>query len=218
MLRGLITLDIYSHLDPRFHAGRDNGVNMKIDQWMLHLHSLQTLILGFEFIGDVIDCLWKNPTLCPKLTTIDNFGYPWRWSSLRDCIEKRNHLAMQDPSLHPIRTLRFPLALHRNISDRLKESLSGEFAGPFEAIPLQPYALIQLQPNDERAGEWCYGCVRSGNAFGCLGTEVKQWINFINIGLGCSRHWNRGPDRGVTMTAYNMQLSGYLTVHQPQYS
>ena len=192
MLHGLIKLDIYSHLDPKFHAGRDSDmVHMEIGRWMPQLHSLQTLILGFEFIGDVIRCLWENPIMCPKLTTIDSFGYPWRWSSLRDCIEKRNHLAMQDSSLHPIRTLRFPLAHHRNISDRLKESLSGEFAGPFIAIPLQPYALMELQPDDgsgQRAEEWCYGCVRSGNAFKCLGTKVKQWINFINIGLGCERH------------------------------
>ena len=215
MSRGLITLDIYSHLDPRVHGG-DNGDDMEISEWMLHFHSLQTLILGFEFIGGVIDCLWKTPTLCPKLTMIDSFGYPRQWSSLRDCIEKRNHLAMQDPSLHPIRTLCFPLALHRNISDRLKESLSGEFAGPFVDIPLQPYALLDFQPDDERVGECCYGCVRSGNAFGCLGIEMKVWLNPSDLKLGCAHHWNRGPERGVTITANNMQLSGYLTVHEPQ--
>ena len=69
---------------------------------------------------------------------------------------------MQDSSIYPIQTLRFPLTLHRNISDRLKESLSGEFAGPFEAVPLQPHAFEELIPPDERVGrpprEICFGC------------------------------------------------------------
>jgi len=221
MLRGLITLDLYSHFDPRFHEVPQRG-NIMVRKWMLCLHSLQTLILGRRLttINALIDCLWNNPTLCPRLTTIDSFSYPWRWSSLRDCIEKRNHLAMRDPSVHPIRTLRFPLALHRNISDRLKESLSGEFAGPFVAVPLQPYALEELiQPDDEveqRPEAWCAACIRSGNAFECLRPEMedqgsKFWRNHeYYIKQGCTRHWNHGTDRGVTITAYNVQLSGYL--------
>jgi len=218
MLRGLIKLDVYSHWDPRFH-NNPQGPNtyMTFGQWMLCLDSLQILILGQRFasIDDLIDCLWSDPTLCPKLTTIDSFAYPHRWSSLRDCIEKRNHLAMQNPSVHPIHTLRFPLALHRNISDRLKESLSGEFAGPFVAVPLQPYALEELiQPDakvEERPQEWCFGCIGSGNAFECLRPDMKNEDSYYSyISWGCPRHWNRGPDRGVTITAYNMQLSGYL--------
>jgi len=217
-LRGLIKLDVYSHFDPRFHEDAD-GVysHMKFGEWMLCLNSLQILILGQRFasIDDLIDCLWSDPTLCPKLTTIDSFAYPQRWSSLRDCIEKRNHLAMQNPSVHPVQTLRFPLALHRNISDRLKESLSGEFAGPFVAVPLQPYALEELiQPDDKvekRPREWCFGCIRSGNAFGCSRPESKgQELGHYYIRWGCARHWNRGPDRGTTITAYNLRLSGYL--------
>ena len=122
---------------------------------------------------------------------------------------------MQDPSVHPIHTLRFPLALHRNISDRLKESLSGEFAGPFVAVPLQPHALEELiRPEDkveERPMQWCLGCIRSGNAFECLIPDMKDQERLdYYIHWGCSRHWNRGLDRGVTITAYNMQLSGYL--------
>ena len=221
MLRGLITLDLYSHFDPRFHEDPSGGY-LEVGKWMLCLHSLQTLVLGQRFasIDDVIDCLWDNPTLCPRLTTIDSFTYPRRWSSLRDCIEKRNHLAMRDPTVHPIRTLRFPLALHRNISDRLKESLSGEFAGPFVAVPLQPYALEELiQPDDEveqRPEAWCEGCIRSGNAFECLRPEMKdQDLKYYHkyygyIRWACTRHWNHGTDRGVTITAYNVQLSGYL--------
>jgi len=175
------------------------------------LHSLQTLISGQQFAStnELISRLWDNPTLCPKLTTMDSIAYPGLWSELRDCIEKRNHLATQDPSVHPIRTLRFPLEVHRNISDRLKESLSGEFAGPFVAIPLQPYALQELiQPankGNQRPQQWCFSCIRSGNAFGCLKPEVNfegRW--------SCARHSNRGPDRGVTVTAYDVQLSGYL--------
>ena len=145
--------------------------------------------------------------------TIESFGYPRRWSSLRDCIEKRNHLAMQDPSVHPIHTLRFPLALHRNISDRLKESLSGEFAGPFVAVPFQPYALDgSSRPDYGTVGRtWspqeCFSCIRSGNAFGCL----RQDFDSSTSG-GCARHRNRsaGGKWGVSITANNIQLSGYL--------
>ena len=219
MLRGLITLDFYSHFDPIFHE-YPTGSEIEIGKWMLCLNSLQTLILGQRFapIQLLINCLWDNPTLCPRLTMIDSFSYPQWWSSLRDCIEKRNHLAMQDTSVHPIRTLRFPLALHRNISDRLKESLSGEFAGPFIAVPLQPYAIKELiRPGDKvghRPEALCFSCIRSGNAFECLRPEMKdQTLSYHNssfVKLGCTRHWNRGTDRGVTITAYNVQLSGYL--------
>jgi len=214
MLCGLITLDIYSNFDPKIHSHSERR-GMEFGQWIPHLNSLQTLILGLRFasIDGLIDHLWRNPTLCPRLTTIDSSAYPKRWSYLRDCIEKRNHLAMKNPSVHPIRTLRFPLALHRNISDRLKESLSGEFADPFVAVPLQPYALEELiQPDDDvgqRPEQWCTGCIRSGNAFGCLRPEMDSQEDRFVI-WRCARHWSRGPDRGVTITAYNLQLSGYL--------
>jgi hypothetical protein len=215
MLRRLITLDVYSHINPRSTAYLRRGV--KFGQWMPHLHSLQTLILGnrFECINDFINCLWRNPRLCPMLTTIDSFDYPKRWSSVRDCIEKRNHLAMEDPSVCPIYTLRFPVALHRNISDRLKESLSGEFSAPFAAIPLQPYALEELmQPNDKigtQLNDICLSCLRSGHAFECLKPEIDPGELTCDADYwGCSLHWNRGPDRGVTITTFNRQLSGYL--------
>jgi len=217
MLHSVITLDLCSHLDLRFYGFAFNGGEMRMDHWMLCFHSVQTLILGHLFapIDEFIDCLWNDPTLCPRLTTIDMFFYPQRWTSLRDCIEKRNHLAMRDPSVHPIRTLRFPLAPHRNISDRLKESLSGEFAGPFVSVPLQPYALEELiQPDDKverRPDAWCFSCVRSGNAFGCLLPEQKGSRLYGGYAkYGCTRHWDHGADRGVTITAYNLQLSGYL--------
>jgi len=222
MLHNLTILDIYSHFDPKFHANVNIGAtNMDFGPWMLCLHSLQTLILGLSFVSidRVIAKLRGNPTLCPKLTTIDSFGYPRQWAPLRDCIEKRNHLAMQDPSVHPIRALRFPLALHRNISDRLKESLSGEFAGPFVAVPLQPHALGELtQPSDgegtvtqHRFGkEQCFSCVRSGNTFECLRPGMGDEDLDDHIAWSCTRHRNRGADRGVTITAYNVQLSGYL--------
>jgi len=217
MLRSLITLDLYSHLDLKIYEQTINGREMRMDHWVLCFHSVQTLILGHWFapIDEVIDCLWNNPTLCPRLTTIDTFLYPQRWTSLRECIEKRNHLAMRDPSVHPIRTLRFPLALHPNISDRLKESLSGEFSGPFVAVPYQPYALEELiQPDDKvdkRPSAWCFSCVRSGNAFGCLLHECKNLLLYDYYAkYGCTLHWNHGADRGVTITAYNLQLSGYL--------
>jgi len=216
MLRSLITLDIYGHLDLRFYDFHINGRDMRMDHWMLCFHSVQTLILGHLFapIDEFIDCLWNDPTLCPRLTTIDTFVYPQRWTSLRDCIEKRNHLAMRDPSVRPIRTLRFPLAPHRNISDRLKEALSGEFAGPFVPVPFQPYALEELiQPDDKverRPDGWCFSCVRSGNAFGCVLPEQKGYLYGNYAKWGCTRHWNHGADRGVTITAYNLQLSGYL--------
>jgi len=216
MLRSLITFDLYSQLGIRFFGHTIKG-DMRMDHWMLCFHSVQTLILGHTLapIDMVIDCLWNNPTLCPRLTTIDTFSYPQRWTSLRECIEKRNHLAMRDPSVHPIRTLRFPLALHPNISDRLKESLSGEFAGPFVAVPYQPYALEELiQPDDKvekRPDGWCFSCVRSGNAFGCVLPKCKDFPSYAYYAkCGCPRHWKHGADRGVTITAYNLQLSGYL--------
>jgi len=219
MLRSLITLDLYSHLEIgalalwRPFVGR----TLRLDNWALCFHSVQTLILGhwFASIDEFINYLWNNPALCPRLTTIDTFSYPQRWTSLRDCIEKRNHLAMRDTSVHPIRTLRFPLALHRNISDRLKESLSGEFAGPFVPVPFQPYALEELiQPDDKverRPDGWCFSCVRSGNAFECLLPDQKGTLFYDYYAkCGCSLHWNHGADRGVTITAYNLQPSGYL--------
>jgi len=186
MLRGITTLNLYSHLNPTFHEDPPPG-EIEVGEWMLCLHSLQTLILGWYFaaVSDLIGCLWSNPTLCPKLTTIDSFTYPQRWSSLWDCIEKWNHLAMRDPLVHPIRTLRFPVALHRNISDWLKESLSGEFAGPFIAVPLQPCALEELiQPDDEveQCPEAsCPDCIRSGNVFECLrpGMKDPNWSYYI---------------------------------------
>jgi hypothetical protein len=81
MLRGLITLDLYSHFDPRFHEDPPGGPSrgrIEVGKWMLCLHSLQTLIIGQRFasIHDLINCLWNNPTLCPSLTTIDSFEYP----------------------------------------------------------------------------------------------------------------------------------------------
>jgi len=120
---------------------------------------------------------------------------------------------MQDTSVHPIRTLHFPLAPHCNISDRLKELLSGEFAGPFVAIPFQPYALDKLiQPDtevEERPKQWCVGCIRSGNGFRSFKPQRDALIvDFINSGR--NRHWSCRPGRGVTITAYNMQVSGYL--------
>ena len=193
---------------------------MTIRAWIPHLHSLQTLITSqqFTFTDELISHLWDNPALCPKLTTIDSFAYPGLWSNLRDCIEKRNHLAMQDPSVHPVRTLRFPLEVQRNISDRLKESLSGVFAGPFVAIPLQRYALEELiQPDNkdnQRPGPWCFGCIRSGNAFECLKPGVEsqgrdqEW--------DCARHSNRGPDRGVRLLHMTCGFQDIWRMNKPQ--
>ena len=215
-LQSITTLDIYSHFDPRVHEVSGYTGEMDFSAWMHCLHSLQTLILGLNLVSidRVIDELLSNPMLCPRLTTLDCFGYPRQWAPLRDWIERRNHLAMQDTSIHPIRTLRFPLALHRNISNRLKESLSGEFAGPFVAVPLQPYAIEELiQPDDkveECPMQCCFGCIRSGNVFECLIPGMGDDELNAHLGRCCARHQNRGADRGVTITAYNVQLSGYL--------
>ena len=101
MLQSLTTLDIYSNYDPRLHPISHSGGAI-FSVWMLYLHSLQILILGqgLGLIDDLIHYLWRGPTWCPKLTTIDSFSYPERWSSLQDCIEKQNHRAMQDRSIH----------------------------------------------------------------------------------------------------------------------
>ena len=215
MLHGLTILDMYSHSDPR-PDGAWYLADMKFRDWMPCLHSLRTLILGLGFvkINDVIEWLWSDPMLCPKLTTIDSFDYPNRWTSLRECIEKRNHLAMQDPSVQPIHTLRFPVALHRNISDRLKESLSGEFAGRFVGVPLPPRDSPEPSESDDEVDlderpygftMGCFGCVRSGTVARCLSPKRQSSSSW-----NCDRHMNHGADRGVTITAYNMQLAGYL--------
>ena len=50
-------------------------------------------------------------------------------------------------AIHP---LRFPLALHRNIADCLKEVRSSRFAAPFEAVPLHPWVIEELITPHER--------------------------------------------------------------------
>ena len=79
---------------------------------------------------------------------------------------------MRDHRIQAIHSLRFPLGLHRNISDRLKEVLSSRFAVPFEAVPLQPWAIEEVIPPNKRKNigkrpeDFYFGCLQSGNAFG----------------------------------------------------
>ena len=207
-------LDFYGHVDRRYNEGAPRS-SMKLDGWVPYMDALETIILPRSggFIDRLTELLSKNPQICPRLTTIDSFAYPWSWFAFRDCLEDRNHLAMRDHRIQVIHSLRFPLTLHRNISDRLKEVLSGRFAAPFEAVPLQPWAIEELIPPSERekVGERpehiCFGCLQSGNAFGCFGPSSSE-SEFR--GMDCQRHQSRRPDRGAMISAYVMSITGYL--------
>jgi len=212
-LRYIRLLDIYSHTDLRYHEGSP-CTGLYLREWVVYLDALETIVLPQlgHLMEQFTELLSKNPQICPQLTTIDSFGYPQSWIAFRDCLEGRNHLAMQVHHIQAIHTLRFPLALHRNITDRLKEVLSGQFSARFEAIPLQPWAIAELIPPSERekAGRRpdhiCFGCLQSGNAFRCSGPIRVHPFQTID----CRRHMSRRPDRGVTISAYIMNIAGYV--------
>jgi len=216
MLRGLRLIDFYSHFDPKYHEEDYPGDMTVIAEWMKYLDSLQVIVLAraWRYIDQFIPILRRDPRVCPKLTTIDSFAYPHEWSALRDCLEVRNHHAMRDRTTQPIQELIFPLVLHPNIATRLKDALSGRFASDFVPIPHQPWALVELLSPNERAAlgqrpdDICFGCLQSGNAPECMGLESELVSDSHKI--DCSRHRDRLPGRGSAITAYIMELSGYL--------
>jgi len=202
-LRHIGLLDIYSHTDHRYHEGSPCS-GQYLRGWMPCLDALETIILPQlgQLIDQFTEILLTGPQLCPRLTTSDSFGYPPSWVAFRNCLEGRNHLAMQGSHIQAILTLRFPLVLHRNIADSLKAVLSGRFAAPFEAVPLQPWALEEFIPLSQREKvgrrpeHICFGCLQSGNAFGCPGPILIPPFRTID----CQRHLSRRADRGVTRT------------------
>ena len=217
LLRQLCLVDFYGHLDPRYqHVNTKAYKELKgLPKWVELLESLQTIILPLKrgHINEFIPILRRDPRLCPKLTMIDSYSYPSRWSELRDCLEVRNHLAMRDRTIQAIHTLRFTLPLHSNIAGPLKDALSGRFSSDFIRITSQPWTLLELLSSDERkALNWlsvqdtCSGCLQSGSAEECTGLSMTMDHRW----LYCSRHWNRLPGRGSTITAYTAELSGYL--------
>jgi len=215
MLRGLRLIDFYSHFDPRYHQYYQGDIT-PIAEWIQYFDSLQIIVLAraWRYIDKFIPILRQDPRVCPKLTTIDSFAYPRKWSALRDCLEVRNHLAMRDRTIQPIQKLVFPLELHPNIATRLKDAISGRFASDFVPIPNQPWALVELlSPNEraamgERPDDICFGCLQSGNVSECMGLEPEFASDSHK--LDCSRHRDRLPGRGSGITAYITELSGYL--------
>ena len=217
LLRQLCTVDFYSHFDPRYHNMNTKAYDRLkgLSEWMKLLDSLQIIILPLKqgHIDEFIPILRQDPRLCPKLTMIDSYAYPSNWVEFHDLLEVRNHLAMRDHTIEAIHTLRFPLALHSNIAGPLKDALSGRFSSNFVPIISQPWALFELLSADERHAlrwlpETCIGCRKSGSISECTGTGTNTRLHFP--WLYCSRHLNRLPGRGSTITAYSMGISGYL--------
>jgi hypothetical protein len=214
-LKQLKVLDVYSNFDPQFHRNA-TGSNITYDGLLTFLDSLELILLpqGLPFLNLLIDSLIQDPHLCPNLTTIKSFGYPNKWSSLIDCIELRNHLAMENPSIKAIQKLCFPLALHPHIAERLKEALSGQFSAPLVAIPNQPWAFNELLLPSERKTLGspllvCAGCRKSGQAFECM---RQAFVSDFN----CSRHTKRAIGAGAEVTASATILSGYLETDKPR--
>ena len=207
ILNRLKMFDIYSHVNREFHD-TSSIRTMSIDKWIPHLTSLQMIVFPrlWGCFDTFVDALSRDPHLCPALTTITSLSYPRSWTSLRSCLEIRNHLSMRDRSIQAIHTLHFPSVVHRNISGPLQDALSGEFAAPFVTIPLQPWTLGELLPQvpksvaRERPPEYaCFSCRKSGNTFKCEGMENMPTID-------CPRHWSQE----VTIHAYRRDIAGYL--------
>ena len=200
-LNRLKVLDIYSHVNPKFHRIPSRR-GMRIDTWIPYLTSLRTVVFPIVWgcLGKFIDALFQDPHMCPALTTITSLFYPGSWISLCNCLEIRNHLSLRNRSVQAIHTLRFPSAVHGNIRGPLQGALSGEFAAPLVTIPRHPWTLYELAPASparqlppEAA---CSGCYRSGHTFKCEGGAIEA----------CSRHWSQG----VAINAYRGDISGYL--------
>jgi len=190
ILNQLKVLDLYSHANREFHEVPFKEVN--VEEWFPYLTSLCMIISPrvWRYIDRFIDVLSRDPHICPALTTITSPTYPTSWVSLCHCLETRNHLSMRDPSVQAIHTLRFPVAVHRNISGPLQDALSGEFAAPFVPIPLQPWTLRELQPqisgsttHEPPFDTACFNCRQSGNTFECEKQPIVLGI------VGCHRHF-----------------------------
>jgi len=212
ILKRIKVLDIYSHANEEFHRASSAGQTMKVGNWIPYLTSLSVIVLprAWECVDDFIDALSRDPHICRALTTITSLSYPRSWTLLCNSLEIRNHLSMRDRSVQAIHTLHFPAAVHRNISGPLQNALSGEFASPFIAIPLQPWTLRELLPQRPESVEHeqppetaCFGCCQSGNTFKC--GKLKLW------GIGdCIRHTKLPWGQAVAVSGYKRDISGYL--------
>ena len=208
ILNKLKVLDIYSHASPEFHETSGTRM-MRLDKWTPYLTSLRVIIFPrvWGCIDRFVDALSCDPRICPALTTITSLTYPASWVSLCNCLETRNHLSMRDRSIQAIYTLHFPFAVHGNIRAPLQDALSGEFASPFVAIPLQPWTLHELLPesvaHEEPPETACWGCYRSGNTFKCEGGKIWNKVD-------CPLHWRVLSNQLVAINAYRRDISGYL--------
>jgi hypothetical protein len=211
VLKNIKVLDIYSHANEEFH-GASSGEKMKVNKWIPYLISLRVIVFprAWGCVDDFIDALSRDPHICPALTTITSLSYPRSWTSLCNCLETRNHLSMRGRSVQTIHTLRFPSAVHRNISGPLQDALSGEFASPFIAIPLQPWTLRELLPQvpegvtcEGPPEAACLGCRKSGNTFKCEKLESGGIVD-------CLRHKGLPSGQRAAISGYRRDISGYL--------
>ena len=208
ILNKLEVLDIYSHANPEFH-GTSGTPMMNVDKWTPYLTSLRMVIFPrvWGCIDKFVDALSCDPYICPALTTITSLTYPVSWISLCNCLEIRNHLSMRDRSVQAIHTLRFPFAVHGNIRRPLQDALSGEFAAPFFAIPLQPWTIHEILPesvaHEDPPETACFGCYRSGNTFKCEGGKILDSVD-------CPLHWRVPSNQTVAIHAYRRDISSYL--------
>ena len=200
ILNRLKVFDIYSHVNYEFHDTRPIRT-MSVDKWFPHLTSLRMIVFPrlWGCFDTFVDVLSRDPHLCPALTTITSLSYPRSWTSLRNCLEIRNHFSMRDRSVQAIHTIHFPSVVHRNIRGPLQDALSGEFAAPFVTIPLQPWTLHELLPQVPESADGCFACCQSGNTFECEGMENMRMID-------CPRHWSQE----VAIQANRRNIAGYL--------
>ena len=208
LLNNLMVLDLYSHAKDEFHKISSFRA-MGVDKWTPHLTSLRMIVFPrfWGCINKFVDALSRDPHICPALTTITSLTSPASWVSLCDCLEIRNHLSMRDRSVQAIHTLHFPSAVHVNITGPLQDALSGEFASPFVAIPLQPWTLHEILPEGVRREPppetACFGCYRSGNTFKCEGGKIWDKAD-------CPLHLGALSNQTFAINAYRRDISGYL--------
>ena len=211
VLNKLKVLDLYSHADHKSHEISGSNT-MSVDNWIPYLTSLNVIVFPrvWTCVDRFMGALSHDPYICPALTTITSLAYPHSWTSLRNCLEIRNHLSMRDRSVKAIHTLHFPCAVHGNIRGPLQDALSGEFAAPFATIPLQSWTFGELLPqvpesvlHERPPASSCFGCCQIGNTFIC-----ERWEGWSIV--DCPRHWGLPSSQGVAISAHRRDILGYL--------
>ena len=93
ILNRLKVFDIYSHVGHESYDISDTKT-MSVDDWIPYLTSLRVIIFPrvWGCINKFVDALFRDPHICPALTTITSLEYPASWISLCNSLEIRNHL------------------------------------------------------------------------------------------------------------------------------